>query len=214
MRAEPWTTAAHVRVFTGCSILSEVLCVQSRAFSSVFRQQSCHTIHRCAPACLSMLSHESPTTVCTRHVVLSVQPRGHPCVQPDMFGAVTASTARKPNRTSKAWPASRRSHQRTRGAGGTQGLYTQVVPQLRVLICCHRGPEATSAQRTVSTPRNSLSLIFNSAPGSWLGLPGSLDSHAALGIRSLQSQGIKFRKMFYGRASRGRLRRHGLWKNT
>ena len=75
MRAEPWTTAAHVRVFAGCSILSEVLCVQSHAFESVFRKQSCHTIHRCAPACLSMLSHESPTTVCTRHVVLSVQPR-------------------------------------------------------------------------------------------------------------------------------------------
>ena len=56
--------------------------------------------------------------------------------------------------------------------------------------------------------------ILNSAPGSWLGLPGSLDSHSALGIRSLQPQGSKFRKMYYGRASRGRLRRLGLWKNT
>ena len=90
--------------------------------------------------------------------VLSAQ-KSDPCVQPDMFGAVTARTARKPNRASKAWPGSGRSHLRTRGTGGTQGLYTQVVEQLRVLICCHHGPGATSAQRTVSTPRDSLSLF-------------------------------------------------------
>ena len=155
MRAEPWTTAARVGVFIGGSILSEVLCVTSRAFSGVFRKQSCHTIRRCAPACLFMLSHKSLTTVCT-----SVQPRSQILV----FNQICLGPSQQAQRENQTGHVKRglRHGAVTNELGEREvlrALYTQVVPQLRVLICCHHSPDATSEQQTVSTPRDSLSLF-------------------------------------------------------
>ena len=124
-------------------------CVSSpRAFSSVLRKQSCHTIHRCAPACLSMLSpriaHNRLHQTCC--AVRSAQRSSFVFNQ---IWLAPSQQAQRENETAqgKAWRGSRRSCLQTRGTRGTQG------PVHRVFICCHRGPDANkcTANREYAT---------------------------------------------------------------